>query len=117
MASLKIVYGARGNKLFFIDGEPATRAQVDAQFPNRISDLLKTGKGPDGHRSSCWPMTGSSALEVTPDRIPEAMKVDAEAGVPTDYNRDGQPIFRDRSHRREYLKAHGAHDRSGGYGD
>lgn len=115
MARARIVYGRKTR--YYVDDVEVTRAQFDKAFPNRIVDLLQSGQCPDGHRSSCWPMTGSAALEITPDRIPEAMAIDAAAGVPTDYNRDGQPIFRDRGHRRDYMRAHGAHDRSGGYSD
>lgn len=115
MAKAKIIYGTKTR--FFVDDVEVTRAQFDKAFPNRIQDLLKTGKGPDGNRSACWPMKGSDALSVIPKRIPEAMQSDAEHNVPTEYTSEGQPIFRDRGHRREYLKAYGYHDRSGGYGD
>lgn len=115
MARAKIIYGRITR--FYVDDVEVTRAEFDKTFPNRIKDLLQSGKGPDGNRSACWPMKGSDALSVTPQRIPEAVKSDAERGVPTEYTSEGQPIFRDRGHRRDYLKAYGYVDRSGGYGD
>lgn len=63
-----------------------------------------------------WPMV-SVAAGVHASQIPEAVKVAREAGVPTEFTGDGCPIFRDRHHRRRYLRLRGYHDRDGGYGD
>lgn len=115
MRRAKVIYG-RVNK-YFIDEEEVSREEFDRAFPNRIKDLLKKNKAPDGARSACWPMKGSDALSVIPSRIPEATASDLAKGVPTEYTSEGQPIFRDRGHRREYLRAYGYHDRAGGYGD
>jgi len=45
------------------------------------------------------------------------MADDRRKGVPTDYTRDGCPIFTSRAHRKRYCEAHGYFDRNGGYGD
>lgn len=63
-----------------------------------------------------WPME-SIAAGVSPDQVPEFVQFDKQKGVPTQYSRDGNPIFRDRKHRRDYLRAHGIFDRNAGYGD
>lgn len=113
----RIIYGRRGQKQFFIDDKEVSRKEFDQRVPNRIEDLLQTQAPPDGARSACWPMKGSDALSVIPERIAEAQASDAKNGVPTEYTKEGQPIFRDRGHRRDYLRAYGYHDRAGGYGD
>lgn len=64
-----------------------------------------------------WPLK-SDAAGVHPDDAKKASESSAKMGVPTEFDRKtGQAIFRDRSHRRAYLKATGMHDRQGGYGD
>ena len=58
-----------------------------------------------------WPLL-SDAAGIHPEQIP-AMSAEArKRGVPTDYTADGQVIFRDPHHRRDYLKAFGMHDRA-----
>lgn len=60
----------------------------------------------------------SRALGLSTDRdLAKAREVDRKAGVPTDYDAKRRPILRDRAHRRAYMRAHGAHDNDGGYGD
>ena len=64
-----------------------------------------------------WPLK-SDAAGVHPDDAKKASESSAKMGVPTEFDKKtGQAIFRDRSHRRAYLKATGMHDRQGGYGD
>ena len=71
-----------------------------------------TGFGP----SSNWPQT-SAAMGVHPDQIEEATKDSQKMGVPTEFNSQGDAVFTSRSHRRRFLRASGAHDHDGGYGD
>jgi hypothetical protein len=59
----------------------------------------------------------STALGVHPDEIKHRMAFDAAKGVPTEYNSEGDPIMRSKSHRRAFCRAHGVHDRNAGYGD
>jgi len=63
-----------------------------------------------------WPMA-SYAAGVHPDDIPEMQKIDREAGVPTEYTEDGDPIFRSKRHRKKYCQVHKLFDRNAGYGD
>jgi len=68
------------------------------------------------HNPGNWPMV-SNAASVHPDQVGEAVALDNERGVPTEYTRRGQPIFRDRGHRRDWCRAHGLRDNDGGFGD
>jgi len=64
-----------------------------------------------------WPLK-SDAAGVHPTDAIKAMKGATKIGVPTEFDTNtGQAIFRDRSHRRAYLRAMGMNDRNGGYGD
>lgn len=66
--------------------------------------------------SAAWPMV-SEAAGVAPNQIADARRADEMAGVPCDFTPDGGRIFRDRGHRRDWLRANGWWDKSGGYGD
>lgn len=81
-----------------------------------ICEMLEDAAAPGGTQPDGWPLT-SEAAAVHPKIIPQAMERDKKMGVPTEYTKSGSPIFRDRAHRRQYLKAHNMHDRNGGYGD
>ncbi len=59
----------------------------------------------------------STALGVHPDQVAERMRFDKEAGVPTVYNDEGDPIMLNKKHRREFCRAHGVHDRNASYSD
>lgn len=87
-----------------------------------LDDGRKTHDFPDLARkkslqcAGTWPMT-SYAAGVHPDQVPEMMKIDAENGVPTQYNSDGDPEFTSKSHRNMYCRVHKMHDRDAGYSD
>ena len=50
--------------------------------------------------------------------IPFMKSEDERLGAPdTHYNHEGDPVFTDKKHRRDYCRAHSAHDRNGGYSD
>lgn len=61
-----------------------------------------------------WPLY-SEAAGVHPDQVQEAQANWAKKGVPTDFTPDGRAVFRSKSHRRDFLKAAGMHDRKGYY--
>lgn len=64
-----------------------------------------------------WPLV-STAAGVHPDEIAEMQKFDAAHGLKgTQYTRDGDVIFENRTHRKKYCEAHGLYDRNAGYGD
>lgn len=59
----------------------------------------------------------SVALAVQPGQVAEAAADAAARGVPTDFTPEGEPILRDRDHKKRYLRAYGMYDRDAGYGD
>jgi len=61
-----------------------------------------------------YPMT-SYACGVHAEEVPERMVADRQAGVPTEYSNDGDPVFTSAGHRNKYLKMRGIHDRNAGY--
>jgi len=56
-------------------------------------------------------------MAVHPAQIEEATASAKAKGVPTEFDREGSPVFTSRAHRKAYCRAYGVHDRSGGYGD
>lgn len=77
---------------------------------------VKNGRDAGGKPCSTWPME-SEALGVAPQDAPRAMAEDRRLGVPTDYSREGNPIFNSAKHRKQWCKAHGYHDRNAGFSD
>jgi hypothetical protein len=63
-----------------------------------------------------WPMV-SDAAGVSPSQIKEAYEASVKAGVPTQFNAEGQAIFHSPRHRREYLRSIGMFDRNAGFSD
>lgn len=59
----------------------------------------------------------SDAMGVNPGRIPEAQRLLAEHGVKTEYTATGEPIIRDKAHRKAHCRALGFWDRDSGYSD
>jgi len=54
---------------------------------------------------------------VHPDDVPGMRKINEAGGVPTDYNKDGDPTFRSKGHRKKYFALHKLYDRNAGYSD
>lgn len=73
-------------------------------------DVVAQHTAPQG-RCSTWPMT-SLAAGVAPNQARAAMAEAARRGVPTEFTRSGDAVFRSAEHRRKFLKAHGMVDRS-----
>ena len=108
----KVIFHRRGNR-YFVEGNEVTKGEYDRAFPPKEIGLTLPA-----HSAGAWPMQPSIALAIHPEQIPEFMEHDKKMGVPTDYDpASGEPIFRDRGHRREYTKVYGYHDRNAGYGD
>lgn len=64
-----------------------------------------------------WPLL-SDAMGVSPEQIQEASEAAKAIGVPTEFHpTTGQAIFTGPGHRKAYCRAHGFHQKSGGYGD
>lgn len=83
----------------------------------KLCEMFAYSKPPGGQRPACWPMV-CEAAGVHPSQRKEAYEASVKLGVPTDYNKEGDPIIRDRSHYKNYLtKVRGFFDRDAGYGD
>ena len=63
-----------------------------------------------------WPIV-STAAGVDAEDVPAAKAFLAEHGVRTEFTPQGDPIFRDKSHRKAHCQAFGYYDRDGCYGD
>lgn len=77
---------------------------------------LQAEHGGFRHAPGIWPKE-SYAAGVHPAQIEEAHKKSLELGVPTEFSPNGDAIFRDRAHRKRYLKAVGLRDNDAGYSD
>ncbi|HOK67210.1 MAG TPA: hypothetical protein PK054_12610 [Anaerohalosphaeraceae bacterium] len=67
-------------------------------------------------RTATWPMV-SVAVGVHPSQREEAMREAAAMGVPTEFNENGDAIFRSAKHRKAFCRAFGFYDKNGGYSD
>jgi len=95
-----------GRKYIIVDGEKYYR-NYGAEKSNLITF------------PSNWPME-STACAVLPNQREEAMGAARKNGVPTEFTKGKyscSPIFRDRKHRKEYLKTRNFIDHDAGYGD
>lgn len=92
---------------YFLEGRPVSEEEYRAAIPENDSPggvfLQGTHRG--------WPLA-SDAAGVHRLQVPAMIEKDRKLGVPTEYTRDGRPVFRDRGHRRAYLKAHKLIDRN-----
>lgn len=87
----------KAEKGFKFKGEWYTRC-IGAEIPS-----VPATKG--------WPIEciGSG---VQPEQASELRELFKKSGVPTEVSRDGNPIYRDASHRKKALKCRGFFDRS-----
>ena len=108
----KITWDLDGKKHFFINGEEVTARRFARAFPPKPL----VGEEIGGTPTKGWPLY-SDAAGCHPSQIKNLERVALERGVPTECTADGRVIFRDRAHRRAYLRAFGLHDKNGGYGD
>ena len=90
---------------YFLDNKEVSEKKYRKRYP-----LFEQGC-PAGNPLSGWPIV-SDALKVHPKRRQEAIDDAAAKGVPTEFTSMGQPILRDREHRRQYLRAYGFIDRN-----
>lgn len=95
---------------YFLHGVPVTEAEFKAAFPD-------ADPGDAGPALVRWQPLHSEALAVHSKLVKQQAEKARARGVPTEFDRAGRPVFTSRRHRRDYLRAFGCHDRSGGYGD
>lgn len=68
-----------------------------------------------GARASWTKPIHSEAARIHTDLLDEYREYDRRRGVPTEYDKRGCPVWRSADHKARYLKAHGLHDKDGGY--
>ncbi len=90
---------------YFVNGVPVGKDEFYAAFPPRTD---QDGEVFESHSS--WPLH-SDAMAVHPKQLELARKLDRNRGAPpTEYDRQGRPVWTSEAHKREYNKAHGVHD-------
>ena len=81
------------------------------------SDKLNEGDVPyQSFGKAGWPLK-CEASGCHRSQVPEFEKMMYQAGVPTDFTKDGRAIYRDRSHRAKALRVRGMFDKDAGYAD
>ncbi len=99
---------------YFPMGKAPKRVKVGVVYARKdlAADHTRKSSGRGG-----WPMW-SMAMGVQPNQAAEAEAEATRLGVPTRFSREtGDCEFRNRSHKKKYLKVTGYYDRSAGYGD
>lgn len=104
------IVGMGAKTRYYLDGKQVSREEFKAVFPDQEIGLV------GGTPTSGWPIH-SEALAVQRKQIAEATASAIKKGVATDFDQHGRPIFRDRAHRRRYLRTYNYHDNDGGYSD
>jgi len=97
-----------GSVRFEVMGQLMTEEEFDRAF---------APEAPDPCSLIGWKPLVSDALAVHPKQVKEATDDAEKKGVPTEFRRDGRPIFRTREHRKRYMQKYGFFDKAGGYGD
>ena len=118
-----------GETLYYLDGVQVTKEMYDAYFPSKlfavpvrytkeeIAEFVEAGTAAEitpemkKRLPKGYPIK-SVAMAVHSTQVAEAREHDRKLGVPTDYTRDGRPIWTDAAHRRRWLRANGYHDRN-----
>lgn len=71
---------------------------------------------PSRTRKATYPFY-SYAVATNPDDVPKVQKYLRQHGIPTDFNKHGEPRFESPSHRKRYCELFGVFDRNAGYSD
>lgn len=97
---------------FFAMGEapPKVRAQGKVAYRNYSAESKR------GFLPGNWPMV-SNAVGVAPEQAKEAQEDSVRIGIPTEFTRDGDPVFTSPHHRKRYCEAYGFYDRNAGVND
>lgn len=89
----------------FVDNDKKSYIKLE---DGRVAKRVLTACG--GQSSAIWPRT-STAAGVAANQVAEATATDIKLGVPTDYTKSGDAIYRSPTHQRKHLRAHGLVDR------
>lgn len=109
---LRIIGHGDKTRYLFKDGlveREITKEEADAICPDKPFG--------DGSGLVGWKELHSEAMAVHPKQIQEAIEDAKKHGVPTNFDKEGRPIFTSRAHRAKYMKAYHHYDKCGGYGD
>lgn len=107
-----------GNEVFKLMevGELERRLSGGAIVENGVKLRLDSKHTRSSAGIAQWPMT-SLAAGCHPSQVRKFEQDSVDKGVPTRFNARGDAIFESRSHRRNYLRAYGMHDKDACYGD
>ena len=112
--SQRAIYKDTGERIYLIDGKEVSR---DRFIDNsKLEDIIETGEVPGGMPCNGYPFY-STAAGVGAENKAEASKICRKAGFPTEFNKDGDPLFTSQAHRKKYCKQFELYDRNAGYGD
>lgn len=106
-----VIRKIKGKDCFFIDGKQVSKKVFDKKM-NASIPKDRRGIAPGGRKKRWrnWPMA-SDAMGVHPKQIELARKLDRDRGAPpTEYTKDGRPIWTSEKHKRAFCRAHGTHD-------
>ena len=82
-----------------------------------LCPMFEAAQPPGGPKPVGWPhVSYTMAVGTNPKELAAAREIDRQAGVKTEYDSRGRPIFTDPTHQRRYAKAHGAYDYDSGLG-
>jgi len=106
----------KGKPVYFIDKKEVTKEVFEKETAKQnkgrsYAEGISKQRTRARHAKRGYPYA-SDAMSVPTHMIEKVKAIDEKKGVRTEYNSIGQPIMRNAAHRRDYLKAHGYHDRN-----
>jgi hypothetical protein len=105
------MYAFRCGKRLVTRSFPVSERPKSIEIDGRVYKRSYADERPGVPATAGWPIE-CYASGVNPDQAGELRDYLAKKGVPTEVSADGNPIYRDASHRRKALKARGLHDRA-----
>jgi hypothetical protein len=100
--------------MYTVNGKKVSRAEFN-KSPSKINEIFESGDMMS-QSTRCYPFYSHSA-SVGYENVDEARGICTKAGIPTEFNSDGEPKFTGKKHRQKYCKEFGLYDRNAGYGD
>jgi len=104
-------------RVFPMGGCPAS-VEVDGRVAKRNRSLeykhtfIKGTKTPIKRGNGTWPMNPCVASGVQPDQAQELRDYLKDRGVPTEVNKDGDPIYTSQKHQDKALKVRGMYNKA-----
>lgn len=105
----RIVYGKTIR--YYVNDKEVSKAEFEGSLTVPPLDVGRTAVKHHTAGFLGYPIK-STALAVHPDQVQEAQEHSVKMGCPTEFTKDGRAVLRDASHRRDYLKRYGFHDRN-----